>query len=129
MDVSQKAAIVTGGGTGVGRETALDLARRGCSVLINYSRSRSEAEATAAEIEQLGVGAVAMLADVADDVACRAMVERALADCDVAGLAGRPATDLSGGELARFLLALKVVLQRANAVPTLVFEDVQFSGS
>jgi DNA repair protein RecN (Recombination protein N) len=30
----------------------------------------------------------------------------------------------SGGELARFLLALKVVLQRANAVPTLVFDEV-----
>ena len=80
MDLSQKAAIVTGGGTGVGRETALELARLGCSVLINYSRSRSEAEATAVEVGQLGVGAVAMLADVADDVACRAMVERALAE-------------------------------------------------
>ena len=57
MQLAGKAAIVTGGGTGVGRATALALAREGCSVLINYSRSRDEAEQTAAEIEALGVKA------------------------------------------------------------------------
>ena len=44
MLLAGKAAIVTGGGTGVGRATALELARQGCSVLINYSRSRDDAE-------------------------------------------------------------------------------------
>ena len=39
MDVAGKAALITGGGTGVGRATALMLAERGCSVLVNYSRS------------------------------------------------------------------------------------------
>ncbi len=68
-----QAAIVTGGGTGVGRATALRLARQGASVLISYSRSRDEAEQTAAEIEKLGVKAVALRADVADDAACREM--------------------------------------------------------
>jgi len=47
--VEGKAAIVTGAGTGVGRATALRLAELGCSVLINYSRSRDAAEAAAAE--------------------------------------------------------------------------------
>lgn len=74
MNVEGRAAIVTGGGTGVGRATALLLARHGCSVLINYSRSRQEAEQTAAEVEGLGVKAVVFQADVADDEACRAMV-------------------------------------------------------
>ncbi|MEC8305416.1 MAG: SDR family NAD(P)-dependent oxidoreductase, partial [Planctomycetota bacterium] len=37
-------AVVTGGGTGVGRATALLLAKRGYDVAINYSRSESEAE-------------------------------------------------------------------------------------
>ncbi len=78
MDVEGKGAIITGGGTGVGRATALDLARRGCSVLVNYSRSREEAEKTAAEVEALGVRAVPFRADVADDAACRAMVETAV---------------------------------------------------
>ena len=40
-------AIVTGGGTGVGRATALALAERGCHVLVNYSKSAAEAEETA----------------------------------------------------------------------------------
>lgn len=78
MDVRDKAAIVTGGGTGVGKATALDLARRGCAVLINYSRSQTEAEETAGEIEALGVKAVAIKADVADDTACRNMVKTAI---------------------------------------------------
>jgi len=77
MQIEGKAAIVTGGGTGVGRSTALQLARGGCSVLINYSKSKEEAEQTACEIEALGVKAIAIQADVADDAACRAMVQTA----------------------------------------------------
>lgn len=80
MKVDGKAAIVTGGGTGVGRSTALKLAERGCNVLINYSRSRDEAEATAAELRRLGVRGVAIEADVVDDAACRRMVSTALAE-------------------------------------------------
>jgi 3-oxoacyl-[acyl-carrier protein] reductase len=77
MQLEGKAAIITGGGTGVGRATALELARRGCSVLVNYSRSRREAEATAAEVETTGTKGIAFEADVADDAACRRMVDAA----------------------------------------------------
>lgn len=78
MQVEGKAAVITGGGTGVGRATALSLARQGCSVLVNYSRSRDEAEQTAAEAERLGVRAMAFQADVADDAACRRLVDAAV---------------------------------------------------
>ena len=78
MQLQGKAAIVTGSGTGVGRATALKLAKRGCSVLINYSRSRTAAESVQAEVEALGVKAIAVRADVAEDVDCRAMVAAAL---------------------------------------------------
>lgn len=78
MDLQGKAAIVTGGGTGVGRATTLALARRGCAVVVNYSRSASEAERTAAEAAALGVRAVAVQADVADDAACRRLVDTAV---------------------------------------------------
>lgn len=78
MNLRGKAAIVTGGGTGVGRATALALAERGCDVLINYSRSAAEADRTAAEIRSRGVRGIAMQADVADDAACRRLVARAL---------------------------------------------------
>lgn len=78
MRVEGKAAIVTGGGTGVGRATALQLAQRGCSVLVGCCRSREEAEQTAAEAGALGVRAIAFQGDVADDPACRGMVEAAV---------------------------------------------------
>ena len=78
MDLQGKAAIVTGGGTGVGRATALALAGRGCAVVVNYSRSAREAEQTAAEAGALGVRAIAVQADVADDAACRRLVDEAV---------------------------------------------------
>jgi 3-oxoacyl-[acyl-carrier protein] reductase len=78
MQIEGKAAVVTGGGTGVGRATALELARRGCSVLVNYSRSKNEAEETVAEIAALGVKGMAVEADVADDAACRKIIETAV---------------------------------------------------
>jgi NAD(P)-dependent dehydrogenase (short-subunit alcohol dehydrogenase family) len=78
MQLTGQAAIVTGGGTGVGRATALRLARLGCAVLINFSRSRQQAHAVAEEAAALGVKALAFQADVADDAACRAMVARAV---------------------------------------------------
>ncbi|MBI3425679.1 MAG: SDR family oxidoreductase [Acidobacteria bacterium] len=78
MEIAGKAAVVTGGGTGVGRATALELARRGCAVLINYSRSKAEAEETAAAVTACGVHGVAVQADVTDDAACRRMIDRAV---------------------------------------------------
>jgi 3-oxoacyl-[acyl-carrier protein] reductase len=75
---SNKIVIVTGGGTGVGRATSLAMARLGFDVVVNYSRSRDEAEATASEISALGVRALVCQADVAEDVACRVMVASAV---------------------------------------------------
>jgi 3-oxoacyl-[acyl-carrier protein] reductase len=77
MNVEGKAAIITGGGTGVGRATALQLAERGCSVLVNYSRSVEDAEKTAAEAAAHGVKAIAVQADVSQDAAVRAMTDAA----------------------------------------------------
>lgn len=78
MEVTNKAAIITGGGTGVGRATSLALAKLGCHVLVNYSRSSAEAEETAAEARALGVQAFAHQADVAVDRECRDMVRIAV---------------------------------------------------
>ena len=86
MDLEGKSAIVTGSGTGVGKATAIRLARLGCSVLVNYSRSREAAEQVAAEVESHGVRALAVRADVAQDVDCRAMIaaaEKAFGRLDV----------------------------------------------
>lgn len=76
MNVEDRVAIVTGGGTGVGRATCIQLAKRGCSVVVNYSRSKDAAEEVAAEARALGVRSIAHLADVSDDQACRDLVEK-----------------------------------------------------
>jgi 3-oxoacyl-[acyl-carrier protein] reductase len=79
-DPSQKVALITGGGTGVGRATTLQLAERGFHVAINYSRSQDDAESTAAEAHESGVRAVTVACDVADDGQVRAMIERCRAE-------------------------------------------------
>ena len=78
MDPKGKAAVITGGGTGVGQATALSLAKLGCSVLVNYSRSQEAAEETAAEAARHGVKAFAYKADVSVDAECRAMMKNAV---------------------------------------------------
>ncbi len=78
MEVEGKAALITGGGTGVGRATALRLAEGGCSVVVNYSRSKDEAEQTAADATALGVKAIPFRADVASDTDCRSLAKIAV---------------------------------------------------
>lgn len=80
MRLRGKVALVTGGGTGIGRETSLALAREGAAVAINYSRSDRDALATAEAVRELGVRAITVKADVSrDEEACR-MVEAVSAE-------------------------------------------------
>ncbi len=78
MELKGKSAIVTGSAVGVGRATALALARRGANVVVNYSRSEAEAKETAAEVERLGARALLVRADVSRDAEVRSMVARAV---------------------------------------------------
>src|SRR2546430_10933588 len=75
MDLAGRVAIVTGGGTGIGRATSMRLARAGAkAVVINYSRSAGEAEAAAEEVRVLGSEAIPHRADIADESMVKAMV-------------------------------------------------------
>src|SRR5437763_1620146 len=74
--MANKAALVTGGGTGVGRAAVLQLAERGFDVAINYSRSENEAQETAAAAQEKGVRAITVRCDVANDSEARGMIER-----------------------------------------------------
>jgi 3-oxoacyl-[acyl-carrier protein] reductase len=75
MELAGRVAIVTGGGTGIGRAVSLRLARLGAkAVVVNYSRSESDAEATASELRELGAEAVPYRADIADESMVRSMV-------------------------------------------------------
>jgi 3-oxoacyl-[acyl-carrier protein] reductase len=71
-----KVALVTGGGTGIGRATSLLFAREGADVAVNYSRSRSEAEEAVSEIKKLGRKGLAVCADVSDETAVKSMVSK-----------------------------------------------------
>jgi len=71
---NRKVAIVTGSATGVGAATALMLAQRGYNLVINYSKSEAEAQASQAACRAAGADTLLVQADVADDAQCRAMV-------------------------------------------------------
>ena len=58
-------ALVTGGSRGLGRSTAVHLAKHGTDVILTYKSGRAEAEATVAEIESMGRRAHALPLDVA----------------------------------------------------------------
>lgn len=80
MEMKDAVAIVTGGGTGIGRAVSLGLARAGArAVVVNYSRSGDDAERTAAEVVALGAEGWALKADVADGAACRTLVTETVA--------------------------------------------------
>jgi NAD(P)-dependent dehydrogenase (short-subunit alcohol dehydrogenase family) len=78
MRMRDKAAIVTGAGSGLGRATALWLAAEGARVTC-VDRAGDHAEATARAIATAGGEALALQADVTDEAACGRMVEAALA--------------------------------------------------
>jgi NAD(P)-dependent dehydrogenase (short-subunit alcohol dehydrogenase family) len=79
FDLSGRVAIVTGGGTGIGRGAAIVLAEHGADVVL-AARRTAPLEATAAEIEGLGRRARTVPTDVTDPAACQALVDATLAD-------------------------------------------------
>lgn len=66
-------ALVTGGSRGIGRATAILLARQGWRVAVNYVHRTAEAESLVAEIERQGGSAFAVQADIADEAQVMAM--------------------------------------------------------
>src|SRR5579884_334718 len=64
MDVEGKVVLITGGGTGLGRVIARHLAQAGMHVAVGYSRSEHDAFETVTLLQNLGVKALAVQADL-----------------------------------------------------------------
>src|SRR3712207_684074 len=71
-------ALVTGASKGVGKGIALELARSGCSVAVNFNSDRDGAAATVREIEAMGRRAFSVQANVGKSADVRSMFDQVL---------------------------------------------------
>ena len=74
MRLTGEAALITGGGTGMGRAISLRFAGEGADLVVNYSKRAKEAEEVAEAARKLGVRAFAVRADVSKDAEARRLV-------------------------------------------------------
>lgn len=73
-----KTAVVTGASRGIGRAIALELAKEGANVVVNYSGSKEKAEEVVEEILKMGQKAIAVQANVADNESVQNLMKTAL---------------------------------------------------
>lgn len=73
-----KAAVITGGDSGIGRAVALAFAREGADVLISYLSEESDARETARVVEAAGRKCIAVAGDISDESHCLAIIDRAV---------------------------------------------------
>lgn len=78
MSLTGKTAIVTGGSRGIGKAVCLELARRGCNIVLSFAGNTAAADQTVAECQALGVQALAVQGNVADADAVKALFDAAL---------------------------------------------------
>ncbi|NLT95978.1 MAG: 3-oxoacyl-ACP reductase FabG [Clostridia bacterium] len=72
-----KKALITGAGTGIGRAIALEFARLGADVVVNYNSSKDAALEVVKIIKEMGREAIAVQADVTDEEQVKALVKKA----------------------------------------------------
>ncbi|MCP1533748.1 3-oxoacyl-[acyl-carrier-protein] reductase [Bacillus velezensis] len=76
--LNEKTAVVTGASRGIGRAIALDLAKNGCNVVVNYSGNEAKANEVVDEIKSLGRNAIAVKADVSNSEEVQNMMKEAV---------------------------------------------------
>ncbi len=78
LSLKDRVAVVTGASRGIGRAVALELARRGAAVVVNYLKSAEAAEALVNEIKSAGGQAVSFQGDVADFLVAQNLIKFAV---------------------------------------------------
>lgn len=78
--LQDKATVITGGDSGIGRAVALAYAREGADVLISYLNEHDDAKETARLVEEAGRRAILVPGDLADPAHCSAVIERAVTE-------------------------------------------------
>lgn len=76
MRFKDKTALVTGSSRGIGRATAIRLAKEGANVIINYVESKDEAEKVVQEIKKLGSDSISIKCDISKETEVKKMVEQ-----------------------------------------------------
>lgn len=80
MEPDRKIALVTGAARGIGRGIAVELAREGADVIVNYTSRPDAAEEVVKEIKALGRHSLAIKADVANEDDVKAMIDRSVVE-------------------------------------------------
>lgn len=78
MKLAGKVAVVTGASRGIGKSIAIELAKQGADVVVNYAGSVDRANEVVKEIESLGRKAMSIQCDVSDGESVNAMMKEAL---------------------------------------------------
>jgi 3-oxoacyl-[acyl-carrier protein] reductase len=76
--LSEKVAVVTGGSRGIGRGIALELAKRGAIVVVNYNSNADAANEVVSQITSAGAQAMAFKADVGQEADANALIKAAI---------------------------------------------------
>jgi len=76
--LQDRAAVITGGDSGIGRAVALAFAREGADVLISYLDEHSDAEETVKVVEEAGRKGISVAGDIGDPAHCREVIDRAV---------------------------------------------------
>jgi len=116
-----KVALITGADSGIGQGTAVEFAKEGADVLINYLHDEQGAQSTRTQVEQVGRRAVVVQGDVGDEADVIALVQAALTQLgglDV--LVNSAGVDASGTQVADTEVADFVASLRTNLIGPLL---------
>ena len=80
MILENKVALITGASRGIGREVAIEMAKAGADIIINYIGDKALAEEVQTQVQSLGRKAIILEADVSNLQAIEQMLEQAVAE-------------------------------------------------